>query len=162
MAGGDDDYGKASEPSWNVMTICTVGGVLFFNAITRQLEAYAHGNKQTKELLESVYRELSVLGIVAFVIWSIQSSSYLALEYSVKHFFEVIHMTLFLAAIFHSFFVVLVSLYSKQVSKRWDVYEDDEMKRYKELKQQHRRTAQALGLRHSTLKRGVGPLRQVG
>lgn len=37
MAGGDDDYGKASEPSWNVMTICTVGGVLFFNAITRQV-----------------------------------------------------------------------------------------------------------------------------
>lgn len=35
------------------------------------------------------------------------------------------------------------------------------MIRYKELKQQHRRTAQALGLRHSALKRGVGPLRQV-
>lgn len=38
-------------------------------------------------------------------------------------------MTLFLAAVFHSLFVVMVSLYSRQVSKRWDVYEDDEMKR---------------------------------
>lgn len=45
-----------------------------------QLEAAAHGNKQSKELLEAVYRELSVLGIVAFVLWSISFSPDLKLS----------------------------------------------------------------------------------
>lgn len=39
-------------------------------------------------------------------------------------------MTLFLAALFHSFFVGLVALYSRQINRRWDIFEDDEMCRY--------------------------------
>lgn len=37
LAGKGDDYGDEKSPSWNMMTICTVGGVLFFNVITRQV-----------------------------------------------------------------------------------------------------------------------------
>lgn len=39
-------------------------------------------------------------------------------------------MTLFLGAIFHSFFVGLVAFYSRNINRRWDIFEDDEMRRY--------------------------------
>ncbi|CAM9604930.1 unnamed protein product, partial [Ascophyllum nodosum] len=155
MAGGDkDEYGNL--PSWNIVVICTVGGVLFFEHICHQLNHAAHGKKHAMELLDGLYRELAILGVVAFVLWSINVSEYSDIEYNDKHMFEMIHMTLFLAAIFHSFFVGLVAYYSRNINRRWDIFEDDEMRRYKDLKLEHRRTAQLLGIRHSSLKRGVG------
>lgn len=38
-------------------------------------------------------------------------------------------MTLFLAALFHSFPIGMVVLYSRQTIRRWDLFEDDEMRR---------------------------------
>lgn len=51
-------------------------------------------------------------------------------QYNDKHLFEQIHMTLFLAALFHSFPIGMVVLYSRQTIRRWDLFEDDEMRRY--------------------------------
>ncbi|CAN0493614.1 unnamed protein product, partial [Ectocarpus sp. 12 AP-2014] len=81
------------------------------------------------------------------------------IQYGDKHFFEQIHMALFLAALLHTFFVGVVALYARQINRRWDIFEDDEMRRYKDLKQQHRRTAQKLGIRHADLKYGIGTWR---
>lgn len=39
-------------------------------------------------------------------------------------------MALFLAALLHTFFVGVVALYSRQTDRRWDIFEDDEMRRY--------------------------------
>lgn len=39
-------------------------------------------------------------------------------------------MALFLAALLHTFFVGIVALYSRQTNRRWDIFEDDEMRRY--------------------------------
>ncbi len=50
-------------------------------------------------------------------------------QYGDKHFFEQIHMALFLAALLHTFFVGVVALYSRQTDRRWDIFEDDEMRR---------------------------------
>lgn len=38
-------------------------------------------------------------------------------------------MALFLAALLHTFFVGIVALYSRQTNRRWDIFEDDEMRR---------------------------------
>eukprot|EP00903_Cladosiphon_okamuranus_P015597 g14402.t1 len=151
------DYGAL--PSWNLVVLCTVGGILFFELICHQMNHAAAGKRHAQELLETLYRELAILGIVAFILWSINVSPAVDIEYGDKHFFEQIHMALFLAALLHTFFVGIVALYSRQTNRRWDIFEDDEMRRYKDLKQQHRRTAQMLGIRHANLKQGIGACR---
>ncbi|CAB1110578.1 unnamed protein product [Ectocarpus sp. CCAP 1310/34] len=152
-----ETYG--SLPSWNIVVICTVGGVLFFELICHQMNHAAEGKRHAQDLLETLYRELAILGVVAFILWSINVSPAVDIEYGDKHFFEQIHMALFLAALLHTFFVGVVALYARQINRRWDIFEDDEMRRYKDLKQQHRRTAQKLGIRHADLKYGIGTWR---
>lgn len=43
-------------------------------------------------------------------------------------------MALFLAALLHTFFVGIVALYSRQIDRRWDIFEDDEMRRWGGIK----------------------------
>ena len=42
----------------------------------------AKGKKHAMELLEGLYRELAILGVVAFVLWSINVSDYVTIEAS--------------------------------------------------------------------------------
>ena len=46
------------------------------------MNAAAKGKKHAMELLEGLYRELAILGIVAFVLWSINVSDYVTIEVS--------------------------------------------------------------------------------
>ncbi|CAN0315871.1 unnamed protein product, partial [Ectocarpus sp. 12 AP-2014] len=58
-----DTYG--SLPSWNIVVICTVGGVLFFELVCHQMNHAAEGKRHAQDLLETLYRELAILGVVA-------------------------------------------------------------------------------------------------
>lgn len=44
------------------------------------MNAAAKGKKHAMELLEGLYRELAILGVVAFVLWSINVSEYVTIE----------------------------------------------------------------------------------
>lgn len=44
------------------------------------MNAAAKGKKHASELLEGLYRELAILGVVAFVLWSINVSDYMTIE----------------------------------------------------------------------------------
>ena len=49
-----------------------------------QLNHAAHGKKHAMELLDGLYRELAILGVVAFVLWSINVSEYSDIEVSMR------------------------------------------------------------------------------
>ena len=44
------------------------------------MNAAAKGKKHAMELLEGLYRELAILGVVAFVLWSINVSDSVSIE----------------------------------------------------------------------------------
>lgn len=44
------------------------------------MNAAAKGKKHAMELLDGLYRELAILGVVAFVLWSINVSEYVTIE----------------------------------------------------------------------------------
>lgn len=50
--------------------------------VLSQMNRAAAGKKHAQEILETLYRELAILGIVAFILWSINVSPAVDIEVS--------------------------------------------------------------------------------
>jgi hypothetical protein len=146
MAGGGDGEEPPQVPDhWNAILVGTIGMVLVIQTAFRGLENSVKRKKHSREIMNSMFKELAILGLVAFILFAIDGSGLFDIDANSSHFFEIIHMGLFLVSVLYAVFIGAVVLLSKQVGRQWQIYEDLEFRRYRDLKRQYLLLSEKLG-----------------
>ena len=99
---------------------CIVMFTLTWEYVTERLEATLEEHSAYKELLEKVYKELTMLGLLSFALFIQQDTSAVQTNLSMLHAFEFAHYLIFFMAMIFVLFA-LVSMRGCLASKRqWD------------------------------------------
>ena len=142
-------------PAVNTVTgefiaICTLGSVLILQWVMSRLEMSVSEHRHVNEMLRVMYKELTILGIVAFVLFTIESFGGDIAD-DMKHQFEVIHITLFIIAVFYAALVIALVIFSIAIARSWMKTEIkySHFKDWKKLKIEYRHLKAKLYLRKS-------------
>lgn len=93
------------------------------------------------------FRELTVLGIVAFCLYTLESSGALQLDINDKHTFEKVHNSLFHVALLYGCLVGAVYYASVRLSRSWATLEDRvERADWKQLKRRWQELSDEVGM----------------
>ena len=140
LAGGN--YGKEEDSiDYSVLAVgvSTLAMLLLVELIRHRLDHAAKGRPFFKRVLDGVYSELSILGVVEFVV-------YLILKYAKnidkakKEVFADVHFAFFYTAILYAIQSVIVALVTRKHSKRlWILPEELELHHYVEIREEFER-----------------------
>ncbi|CAM9758661.1 unnamed protein product, partial [Chrysoparadoxa australica] len=142
----EEGHSTALVEDWNSLVIITTAALLVFQMGFRKLDRMVKNKRYAREIVETLYRELSVLGLVAFVLFAFEAADLNTGSETAQHLFEWIHITLSVTAMLYAIFIGLIVLLSRQISRHWDVYEDLEVNRYRDLCVQLESAAEQLGM----------------
>ncbi|CAM9293444.1 unnamed protein product [Chrysoparadoxa australica] len=128
---------------WHTLALITTGLVLLFQDLFHRLDVAIKPYRWAHEMVEALYRELTVLGLVAFFLFALEVWSITPLS---KKLFEPIKMALFITALLYICFCACIVLLSKQISRKWDWNEDLSESRYADMVIAHKEMSSHLGL----------------
>lgn len=116
------------------MIACLVVTLVLLVEIARhRLDHAIHGKPFAEEVVESCYRELTILGIVEFGIFLLfKFDPDFSLD--VEKQFATAHFALFATAIIYSLSLVVVAFISFNISSNWQVAENMELDHYVEVR----------------------------
>lgn len=93
---------------------------LLWEYLTQFLEARVHNHHAYQELLERVFKELTLLGLLSFALFVVQDSLSVEISHSLLVSFEFAHYLIFFMALIFVLFA-LVSMRGCLATKRqWD------------------------------------------
>lgn len=135
--GDDFFYGAMS------VAVLTLGLVIIVEAILHRVDMSALGKPFYQAVLDAVYRELAVLGIVELGIHIM--SMYYVYDKNKKAIFADVHFLLFYTDIFNALQAVIQAYFTNRVSQRlWVQTEEVELHHYVEIREEYERVHQLL------------------
>jgi len=123
MAGGGDESSGEYGVKTKVIGVLTILGVLVVQYGAHSLDKLVENRKSVKEIVNMMYRELMILGLVAFALFVVESSDLVTISEEDKHVFEEVHFTLFLVAVVYGLMIVAVAYFSYSIDRTWNHYE---------------------------------------
>ncbi|KAJ8599971.1 hypothetical protein CTAYLR_002873 [Chrysophaeum taylorii] len=107
-----------------VTAVLVITGVMILQMLARKLKRWSEAQKHANDILEASERELSVLGLIAFGLFILETVQAKGEWYQVFH---EVHFALFTVALFYV--VVNVALYAlaRHVGRLWREYEAADM-----------------------------------
>lgn len=100
-----------------IVSVLTIALVLVIQAATGAIESRLKRHKHAEDMLRMMYKELMILGMVAFALYIFETAIGLDLS-EAKHEFEAVHVTLFVVAVFYAIFCFVLVRFSISMSKR--------------------------------------------
>lgn len=140
--GGDGDHGL-NAASGEVIAVATIGCVLLLQYATHLLDNKVEGHKHSAELVAMMYKELMILGVVAFGIFAIEQAGF-HISLTAKHNFEIIHMSLFIVAVLYALLVVVLLILSRRLFRKWNDTEALEFAHYQAVVDEKNRLKEEL------------------
>ena len=121
MAGGGSSSTSSvlATEGFAAATICFV---LLLQALTSFIEKKLVRHKHAEDMLRMMYKELMILGIVALLLFVVESGGF-HISPNTKHAIEVVHFTLFVVAVFYAVFVAALVALSLWISRHWRIIE---------------------------------------
>ena len=118
----------ASTQLWEVavVVLCLVLFTLLFEVIVWALLKLFKKHNVSQVYLASVFRELTMLGIISFILFVVATQ--FSIDEHLKHLIEEVHMTLFLGSIFYILIVILVGLTFAFWLQRFRDFEEERKK----------------------------------
>ena len=144
MASDSDAYSEKA----HVIGVLTILGVLLIQYGTHALDKAIETKKSMREIVSMMYRELMILGVVAFGLFVIESSEIVHISDDDKHVFEEVHLTLFLVAVIYGLMIVAVVKFSYQTDRVWNHYESLQTVtgQWQEIRENFERLAEEVGV----------------
>ena len=105
------------------MQIGTIISVVGLSYLVEGLDYLVEGHSTITEIVHMMYKELMILGMVAFGLFSYEYSTG-HMDLHTKHMFETVHMTLFIVSLMYAAFIGVVLFLSEQTSRVWEQDED--------------------------------------
>lgn len=130
-----DDSPEQSANKVTALAIAVILVSITLQGLLVHIERALHRYQHLSLMLNHLYRELMILGILSFILFLIESSA-VHLEKDDKHLFEVVHMTIFLVVVGYiiiSFSLMGLSVY---LSRIWYDLEKDDLQEYISIKTQ--------------------------
>ena len=105
--------------SGQVIAILTIFGLVGVQAAFTKLEEAVEQHKHIQAMLRHGYRELMIMGLIAFIMFVIEKSGAIKNEEALGQF-ESVHIMLFLLAICFVLLVLALVLLSLHMSSYWE------------------------------------------
>lgn len=141
--GGKKEYGEDFFYGAMSVAVLTLGLVIFVEFVLHQIDHSAVGKPFYQAVLDAVYRELAVLGIVEFGVYVMQQ--YYEYDKDKKAVFADVHFLLFYTDIFNALQAVVQAYATQYVSdKMWVKTEELELDHYVEIREEYDRVYEQL------------------
>ena len=103
---------------------------------TGKIEHHIKHNVQAFRMLNRVYKELAILGLVALTLFLVEQNHLFAYDEADKHMFEILHMTLFYTCALYLVSCATLCVVAIGISKRWELYEAEVIEPHKATKEE--------------------------
>lgn len=130
-----------------VISILVLAGVTALSWCLGLLDAWASQHRHVGELLRRTYRELTILGLVALVLFIIEQADAITSDVA-RLELEYIHIALFAIVATFVIYVSMMLVLSRRIGHRWRALEEEylDFALYKQLKTDLAADQQALGI----------------
>eukprot|EP00164_Ancoracysta_twista_P007844 GFYU01011220.1.p1 GENE.GFYU01011220.1~~GFYU01011220.1.p1 ORF type:complete len:866 (-),score=275.98 GFYU01011220.1:39-2636(-) len=128
MAKFDMDIGET-------IAICLIAFTLIVEIGLHSLEDKLRRHRHLTQMLHLTYRELTILGIIAFSLFLIEIGGG-GITPDEKHTFETIHIAVFLVTILYLLTVVMLMANSIVISRKWNRFEEKEFSQWIKYKKE--------------------------